>query len=222
MAESKTKTKKTGAGSGGSVKIRRTSRKVFQFKVTLKGTRPPIWRRIQVPSRYSFWDLHCAIQNAMGWSDTHLHEFRIPVFGMKRVVPVGLPSDEDFGQEPTRPGWKLPIRHVFWEAGTKIDYVYDFGDDWLHSVELEKVVTEEEGVTYPRCLAGRRRCPPEDCGGVRRYEELLKVIADPSHPGYAEQRAWLGESYDPAAFPVDEVEFWDPKERLKMVLDGMT
>ncbi len=198
--------------------IRRTHRKVLQFRITLKGTKPPIWRRIQVPSRYSFWDLHSAIQDAMGWSDIHLHEFRIPVPGISRRIPVGVPSDEYVGEEPARPGWKVPIRHVFWVAGTKIDYVYDSGCDWLHAVELEKILTEEEGATYPRCIAGRRRCPPEDCGGVRLFADMLKIIVDPSHPEYDEWWAWLGDSYDPAVFSACEAVFMDPKERLKMTL----
>lgn len=211
-------TREAGTRAAGTAKTRRTHRKVFQFKITLKGTRPQIWRRIQVPSRYSFWELHCAIQDAMGWNDTHLHEFLIRIPGYVPVIPVGIPTDDDTDEEYTRPGWKLPIRHVFWEAGAKIDYLYDFGDDWLHTVELEKILTEEEGATYPRCIAGRRCCPPDDCGGVWSFADMLKVIANPSHPEYDEWWAWLGDSYDPAEFSASEVEFTDPKERLRMTL----
>lgn len=218
-ADSVAKQKSASEPAGPGKVARKAHRKVFQFKITLKGTKPPIWRRIQVPSRYSFWDLHCAIQDSMGWNDTHLHVFCIQVPGYVPVIPVGLPSDDDFGEEPTRPGWKLPIRHVFWEAGTKADYVYDFGDDWLHTVELEKILAEEEGAAYPRCLAGRRRCPPEECGGVSSFADMLEIIADPSHQEYDEWWAWLGDSYDPAGFSAGEVKFTDPKERLKMTLE---
>lgn len=207
--------------SGGTKGVRKQQRKVFQFRISLKGTKLPIWRRIQISSKATFWDLHRAIQDSMGWLDYHMHEFRIPLPGWIGEIPVGIPSDDDFGQEPTRPGWKLKIRDVFWKPGVKIDYVYDFGDDWLHVVELEKILPAEEGVTYPRCIAGRRRCPPEDCGGVWSFADMLRIIADPSHPEYAEWKTWLGESYDPARFSADEVDFMDSKECLKMLFDEL-
>jgi hypothetical protein len=84
-------------------------------------------------------------------------------------------------------------------------YEYDFGDGWEHGIQLEKIVGPEPGVHYPRCLAGRRACPPEDCGGVWGYAELLEILADPRHPEHAERLEWLGGPIDPEAFDPDEV-----------------
>lgn len=145
---------------------KKDQKNIYQFKITLEGIKPPIWRRIQVPESYSFWDLHVAIQDSMGWEDYHLHEFNIlnPKTGIKDNI--GLPSD-DWGDDKTViPGWKTPISSYFSALNKKAAYEYDFGDSWDHKVALEKILPFEFGVQYPRCLAGERACPPEDCGGI--------------------------------------------------------
>ncbi|MDI3524632.1 MULTISPECIES: plasmid pRiA4b ORF-3 family protein [unclassified Kosmotoga] len=188
---------------------------VYQFKITLKGIKPPIWRRIQVPETYTFWDLHVAIQDAMGWLDYHLHEFEIinPSTGLK--VNIGIP-DEDFGRD-VLPGWKQKIADYFSMENPKANYTYDFGDNWEHKIELEKILPREKGVTYPVCIKGKRACPPEDCGGVWGYEELLEAIKDPAHERHEELLEWLGEDFDPEHFDVNEVSFDDPNKRLKNI-----
>ncbi|ACR78816.1 plasmid pRiA4b ORF-3 family protein [Kosmotoga olearia] len=189
--------------------------RVYQFKITLKGIKPPIWRRIQVPETYTFWDLHVAIQDAMGWLDYHLHEFEIinPSTGLK--VNIGIP-DEDFGRD-VLPGWKQKIADYFSMENPKANYTYDFGDNWEHKIELEKILPREKGVTYPVCIKGKRACPPEDCGGVWGYEELLEAIKDPAHERHEELLEWLGEDFDPEHFDVNEVSFDDPNKRLKNI-----
>jgi hypothetical protein len=148
---------------------------VYQFKITLKGIKPPIWRRIQVPETYTFWDLHVAIQDAMGWIDYHLHEFEMinPATGL--AVNIGTPvPGEDFDRE-VLPDWKQNIADYFSMENRTADYVYDFGDNWEHKIQLEKILPREKGVNYPICIKGKRACPPEDCGGIWGYAELLEI-----------------------------------------------
>jgi len=117
---------------------------VYQFKITLKDIKPPVWRRIQVPASYSFWDLHVAIQDAMGWTDSHLHEFRIANPKTRRKVNIGIP-DEDSGSKVS-PGWKKNIAAFFTPENSKAEYTYDFGDNWRHEVDLEAILPWQKGV----------------------------------------------------------------------------
>lgn len=190
--------------------------RVYQFKITLRHIKPPIWRRIQVPETYTFWDLHVAIQDAMGWSDYHLHMFEIvdPSTGMK--IEIGIP-EEEFGEyRGTLAGWRQKIADYFSMENPKADYVYDFGDNWEHNIQLEKILPREKDVDYPRCIKGKRACPPEDCGGVWGYEEFLKAIKDPKHEEHEEMLEWIGGEFDSEHFDVNEVVFDDPDERRKI------
>lgn len=191
--------------------------RVYQFKITLKRIKPPIWRRIQVPETYTFWDLHVAIQDAMGWTDTHLHHFEIlnPIKGFKEKI--GIP-DEDFIDERILAGWKRKIADYFSSENNKADYIYDYGDDWEHIVKLEKILPREKGITYPICVGGARACPPEDCGGTWGYEELLEAIMDPHHERHEELLNWVGGDFDPESFDIKDIIFDDPKKRLEYIL----
>ncbi len=194
--------------------------RVYQFKITLKGIKPPVWRRIQVPEVYSFWDLHVAIQDSMRWMDCHLHEFEIidPSTGEKEHI--GLPLDDYFDDEPEiLPGWKIKIRDYFTADRTRAKYRYDFGDDWRHEVVLEKIEPRAEGVSYPVCVAGERACPPEDCGGPHGYKEFLEIIMDPAHKQYEEMLNWAGGEFDPEHFDPQKIRFDDPAKRLKLAME---
>ena len=188
---------------------------IFQFKIALYDTSPPIWRRIQVPGSYSFWDLHVAIQDAMGWEDCHLHEFEIIAHPSGDLVCIGFP-DEDFGRVVLA-GWKNRIAKHLSLDNPNFSYKYDFGDDWEHIMQLENVSPREEAVDYPRCIEGDRACPPEDCGGVGGYYNLVEAMKDPESEQYEEMIEWLGEEYDPEVFDPNEVLFDDPATRLKNV-----
>jgi hypothetical protein len=198
-------------------------KQVYQFKITLKDVKPPIWRRILVPSSYSFWDLHVAIQDAMGWLDCHLHEFRVKDVNGKELC-LGIPDMDDF--EEILPGWKYKVAKFLSLARPTFEYVYDFGDDWRHKVELEAVLPAEPGVIYPRCIKGKRACPPEDCGGPWGYQDLLTILADPKHEEHKSMKAWLEsmkeEPFDPESFEPSSVEFWDPKERFDLAFRAET
>ncbi|HID95704.1 MAG TPA: plasmid pRiA4b ORF-3 family protein [Candidatus Latescibacteria bacterium] len=187
---------------------------VYQFKITLCGIRPPIWRRIQVPETYTFWDLHVAIQDVMGWADYHLHEFEMASPKNREKVRIGIPEG-DFDRE-VLPGWEPKIADYFTQENKSADYVYDFGDDWEHKIELEKILPREKNVEYPICIKGKRACPPEDCGGIGGYYNLLEIIRDPNHEGYEEMIEWLGGEFDPEHFDVKGVSFDDPDKRRKI------
>lgn len=188
---------------------------VDQFLVVLDGTDPLVWRRIQVPQQYSFWDLHVAIQDAMGWNDCHLHEFTLlnPKHG--RLERIGIP-DEDFpGERPCLESWRVKIEDYFTDSTPPALYLYDFGDDWRHSVTYEGAQPADVAVTYPRCVSGARACPPEDCGGIHGYAGLLEAVADPSHPERSSILEWIGGNYDPDAFDPRSVRFDDPRDRWR-------
>lgn len=189
---------------------------IYQFKITLKNINPQIWRDIQVPKNYNFWDLHVAIQDAMGWEDYHLHQFNMedPITG--NDVRVGIPDEDCFDGYEIIPGSKAKISRYFLAPRDKAIYEYDFGDGWEHEIVLEKILLADEGVKYPKCIAGERACPPEDCGGSWGYEELLDIIKDPKHYEYEEIMEWLADDFDPENFTPEDVEFDDPKKRYKI------
>ncbi len=190
------------------------SGRIFQFKITLRGTKPPVWRRIQVPGEYSFWDLHVAIQDAMGWLDCHLHQFDILDYGSRQIEHIGFPDDEFLLEQVVLPGWEVPIARLFTKAKQKAGYLYDFGDGWQHTVLLEKIISPEDGATYPHCTGGKRKCPPEDCGGTGGYSNFLEIIADPADVEHESTLEWAGGSYDPDDFNPAGVYFDDPAARF--------
>lgn len=170
---------------------------IYQLKATLRGIRPPIWRRVQVPGEMTLAQLHSILQIVMGWDDYHAWEFRIG--GRSFGIP-----DPDYGME-CQDALETRLDEVVRESKARFRYIYDFGDDWVHDVLVEKILAPEPGVDYPICTGGKRAAPPEDCGGVYGYYEKLEIIENPYHPEYEETVEWLGESYDPEEFDLDLV-----------------
>jgi hypothetical protein len=205
---------------GGRKKRRPPAAWVHQFLIVLPVTEPLIWRRIQVPESYSFWDLHVAIQDAMGWLDSHLHEFRVVLDSKSgRIGRYGIPIDDMLEQPPVQPDWTVKVSDVVSPGDLPILYVYDFGDDWRHTVVYEGGVQVDKRANCPRCVSGARRCPPEDCGGVHGYAELLEAIRDPKPERHAELLDWLGGVFDPDDFDARELRFDDPKKRWKFAFE---
>ncbi len=178
----------------------------YQLKITLRGVRPPIWRRVEVRGSTTLGELHTIIQAAMGWYDCHLHAFDIA--GSRYMPPDesgGFDWDglADFDETGVR------LSDVLGE-GEKLRYDYDFGDGWEHTVAVEQItrndVDSSSAVELPRIVAGRRACPPEDCGGPGGYEDLLRVIADPSDPEHDATREWVGGDFDPESFSLGSFE----------------
>lgn len=165
---------------------------IYQLKVTLQHSKPPIWRRLQVPSDIGLTKLHRVIQTAMGWEDYHLHQF---IVGNQSY---GVP-DPDF-MDDIKSERTVKLNKVLTQPKAKIIYEYDFGDSWQHEILLETILEPEPEAVYPRCLTGKRACPPEDCGGVWGYERFLATISDPNDPEHAELLEWVGGEFDPEAF----------------------
>ncbi len=177
------------------------SQQIYQIKVTLLGTDPPIWRRLRVPANLTLETLHDVVQLAMGWEDCHMHDFRI---GQQRFGTPD-PMEREFGGPRTASERTARLFQVLGRAGIKAVYTYDFGDSWEHKIVVEKRLAPEPGHGYPVCLAGERHGPPEDCGGIPGFYNLLEAISDPGHAQHEELLDWLGDGFDPEAFSVDEV-----------------
>jgi len=169
------------------------SNDVLGLKVTLRGLRPPVWRRLLVPSTMTLGDLHTAIQAAMGWEDCHLHAFGIhgEQYGDRSTL-------DDVADEN-----RMTLGHLKRSGAVRFTYTYDFGDGWEHRIEIEKSAPAVEGRAYPVCIAGKRSCPPEDCGGVGGYDEMLAILADPGHPSHADYVERFGEDFDPDRFDIE-------------------
>ena len=190
-------------------------RDVLRFRIELLGIQPPIWREVLVPARYTFWELHVVVQDAMGWLDYHLHEFHVSNEGAPPAV-FGIPEDGGFAMsEPVRPGWEYSVVDFVCAPETVMRYDYDFGDSWTHSVRLLSVEPREAGQKYPRCTAGERACPLEDCGGVDGYAELVDALLDPSHDEHVRMMERIPPGWMPEAFAPMAVSFSNPKLRWK-------
>jgi hypothetical protein len=172
---------------------------VHRLTITLQGTEPAIWRQVEVSSTITLHRLHSAIQAAFGWENSHLWVFSTP------QGDYGVP-DGDTGH---RSASSKKLEAVAPSPGDWICYTYDFGDTWDHAVVVDAVVNAEPGVAYPRYLTGQRAGPPEDCGGVWGYEDLLRILADPADEEHDERLEWLGlssaDGFDSEAFDVDWV-----------------
>jgi hypothetical protein len=185
-------------------------KEIYQIKVTLRGTDPPIWRRLLVPADFTLEQLHRVLQRAMGWTESHLHDFRIgrQRFGTPDPMERAFGSFGSFGgfrESRTASERTARLFSVLGGKGAKAVYTYDFGDSWEHQIVVEKCLSPEPGRAYPACLAGERRCPPEDCGGIGGFYNLLEAIRDPGHEEHEELLDWVGGQFDAEAFSVDEV-----------------
>jgi hypothetical protein len=169
---------------------------VYQLKITLRNVKPPVWRRVQVRDG-SLARLHDVIQVGMGWTNSHLHAFEIRGEQYGEPDPTGMMEVYDER--------KVKLSQIVAEGVKKFTYTYDFGDGWEHAIEVEKVLPAEPGVPYPRCVAGKRACPPEDCGGPWGYPDFLAALRDPEHPEHEDMVEWIGGEFDPEAFDLDEV-----------------
>jgi len=179
---------------------------VYQFKIVL-WVKPKVWRRIQVPGNYTFYALHSAIQDAMGWEDRHLHEFSFDFNPVTREeTRIGDPySDELMGTDKYLSEFRERISRWFTPRRKSMSYLYDFGDGWSHTIELEKILPAVDNLEYPKCLDGRRACPPEDCGGTDGYERLYRRAK-----GNPKKYEFFPDSFDPA-----KVVFESPRARKK-------
>ena len=173
------------------------SEQIYQLKITLRDSKPPIWRRVMVPSTFNLYKLHQVIQRAMGWTDSHLHHFIID------GQYYSIPSAADW--EPVIDERRSVLSQIAPQTKRKFVYEYDFGDSWEHQIVVEKILPPETGVTYPRCITGKRACPPEDVGGVGGYATFLEAIHDPTHEEHASYLEWIGGEFDAEECKLDEI-----------------
>ena len=167
---------------------------IFRLRIELLDIEPPIWRVVELPSKSTFAELHRVIQASMGWQNSHLHEFRL------EDACYGVPEPgEDTIDESS-----VQLQEVLEGKDWAILYLYDFGDDWAHDILVEDVLASEPGVSYPRLVDGGRACPPEDCGGVMGYSNLLTTLSKPRNREYKRLREWVGSDFDPERFSVEE------------------
>lgn len=191
---------------------------VFQFKIQIEDiAKPPVWRRLTVPAKFTFTKFHRVLQAAFDWEEAHLFQFAPTGWGSSPVINIPDPDfsfmDEDSGAEKLH-ATKTKLSDIFTAEGQTYVYTYDFGDDWQHRITLEKISASEAKTAD--CLAGKGAAPPEDCGGPWGYEELKETMSDPKHSDYEDMREWLGleadEGWDAKAFDLAEVQ-----QRLKQV-----
>ena len=170
------------------------SRQVYELKVSLRGSRPLIWRRFQVLNDVTLFRLHSILQIVMGWTDSHLHQF------LAGHIYYGKP-DPEYGADHEDDRRTLLCR-VLLKSRDAMVYEYDFGDGWEHIVVLERIVQSVPGTQYPVILAAEGACPPEDVGGIGGYYQFLQTMANPHHPEHREMMAWWGGPFDQKLYDI--------------------
>lgn len=175
---------------------------IYQIKITLKDSNPPIWRRVLISSETTLPKLHNIIQAAMGWHDSHLHAFEIRGEHYSAPLPYDPYHLQEMGMKSTS---RVKLNKLITAPGEKFRYEYDFGDDWQHEILLEEILPADPKQELPVCINGSRACPPEDVGGTWGYDGFLKAITDPKHPKHAMYMEWVGGDFNPETFNLDDV-----------------
>ena len=174
---------------------------LYQLKITLKWSKPPIWRRLRVRADLRLNRLHELIQRVMPWTNSHLHQFIVgrTFFGVPDREGESMSLSETLNEK------KHTLAEIAPAAKKKFIYEYDFGDGWQHEVVVEKVLPPDPGFKHPVCLAGANACPPDDCGGIPGYYNLLAALANPKHPEHDDLKEWIGGKWDAAWFDLDDI-----------------
>lgn len=169
--------------------------KIYEIKVSIRDTHPPVWRRLQIPSGITFHELNAIIQIAFNWCGYHLYEFEEGATLNKRGTIIGIPNeDSEYFGFKILDATKTKIDKYF-EKYKTMKYTYDFGDNWIHDIQIEKVIETDLKLKNPICIKAKMDSLPEDCGGTYGYEELLEIINDPKNERYEEMRDWLENGY---------------------------
>ena len=174
---------------------------IYQIKITLSGSKPPIWRRVLVSSETTLFKLHQIIQTVMPWTDSHLHMFEIGTERYSSPYEPGALAELDMQDER-----RVKLRKIVSGEKFKFVYEYDFGDSWYHDLLVEKILPFDSQQKLPICIKGKRACPPDDSGGIWSYPYFLEALQDTEHPDHEMYSEWLGdEPFDPEAFDLDAV-----------------
>jgi hypothetical protein len=175
---------------------------IYQIYLEIEDVTPIIWRRIQIPSDLLLEDLHKILQVVMGWTNSHLHQF----IQNEKYYSPRTDGDEDFWDESMNVDYKeVKISDLLKNRLDTVDYEYDYGDSWMHTLVLEDILPQDNSGIYHICLGGENHCPAEDCGGIGGYMELLKILKKPNSSACKEWREWLGDEFNPTYFDLDEV-----------------
>jgi hypothetical protein len=181
----------------------KASAPLYYMKVVLNETKPIIWRRLQVPGNATLGWLHAVLQVAMGWTNSHLHQFRV-----RELLYSDLRHNfrEYEGDPEILDENKETLQRVAPRQKDMLAYEYDFGDSWHHQITVERILSRDSAVSsVALCLDGARACPPDDCGGTWGYDNLLKILRNPKHEQHDSMKEWLGRPLDPEAFDVEKV-----------------
>lgn len=168
----------------------------IRISVTLDETSPLIWRELLVPSDITFYKLHHTIQIAMGWTNSHLFEFKVEGYRIGEIYEdlEGLDEGHITDARSTK------LTDLINKENEAFSYEYDFGDGWDHTIQFEKIVSLEDDHQLPFCISGALKCPPEDCGGIYGFYNFLDILSDKRHPDYKETKIWAGGKFDPNEF----------------------
>jgi hypothetical protein len=184
----------------------------LRLRITLAGSKPKVWRQVEVDSGLTLDELHYVIQNVFDWEEAHLYQFLVPPGGKLTMKAMGdakrydtLPPDPIFDDGDSERADEAMIGRIFTDKIKQIIYEYDFGDSWQHIVKLEKRSPWEDVPQPPRCIAGENAAPPEDVGGIWGYYDWVNALADPKHELHEEAEEVLGEDFDLSRFDLDEV-----------------
>lgn len=170
---------------------------VYKLRVELIYSEPTIWREFYVDGKMLLPNFHIAIQVVMGWKNAHLHQF------IHNRTFYGMPDPYD--ELDTVDYQKIKLSDLLIKKGDQFIYEYDFGDSWAHTITLQNIEVHRKIAQLPYCDKGERACPPEDCGGIPGYENLIRVLSDPKDEEYEDMMMWLGGNYDPKTFDLDTV-----------------
>jgi len=183
----------------------RTHPNIFRLKITLKEMKPQIWRMVDVPDNITFEELHDVIQALFEWGDQHLHTFLVPdIDGEMIEIGPNIPEDDDRDPDDVYLNERFEFVSEFLTSKRRhLTYVYDFGDNWELGIDLKEILEYDTDREYPFIVKGKRASPPEDCGGVFGYQELIDILKDPKHPDHEVNVKWLGEDHDPERFEID-------------------
>ena len=200
----------TAAGKGNAP--------LYQLKVVLLGSKPPVWRRLQVPGDATLDWLHAVLQVAIGWTNSHLHQFKA---GGNCYSDTRHNFAEYEGDPEILEARKFTLRQIAPRELDAFRYEYDFGDSWEHEITVDEILPPDAAAaTTAFCLDGTRACPPEDCGGVWGYANLLKILKNRKHPEHKRMKEWLGREFDAAAFDVGKTNLWLRKLKWPRVTEA--
>ena len=176
---------------------------IIQLKITIENSKPAIWRRVRVEKQTTFFELHHIIQITFGWQNYHVYEFFID--NHKLGAPDDYLKNVPSTDEGVIDARDIALDSLIVQPRETFKYEYDFGDSWMHRIVVERFLPKEEFIEYPYCMSGKYSSPPEDCGGISGYYDMLKILKDKKHPDYKETLKWVGKKFDPLYFDKEGV-----------------